>query len=178
MGQKEFILKMASIEKKELTEEGVLREAESNIIIAALMDILIGIAVYCNLLGLLKTIKLGEFFYTGSLTSNDYLSTTRGMKLISQEALEKISFNIIVVPFGIVIIGGVVIYYHCILSKKLKFLSLGEIIVGGKFNKYKEKIWENPHLINRSALYLICILSFLILTISFEGALGQVMFTL
>jgi len=172
MGQEEFILKMKSLEKKELTEEEVLREADSNIIVAAIIDILFGIAAYCNLLSLIKTLRLGELFYTGGLTSHRYISQTRGSKLISQEVIEKATFDIMVVPLGILIIGGAVVYYHCSLAKKANFSTLGEILVGTKVNKCKEKKWENPHFINRSGLYLICILSFLLSTIYFEGTLG------
>jgi len=172
MGQKELILKMQSLEKKELTKEEVLREADSNIIVAGLIDILFGIAAYCNLLSLIKTLRFGELFYTGSLTNDRYISEAMGIMNISQEVIEKITFDIMVVPLGILIIGGAAVYYHCSLAKKVKFLTPGEILVGTKVNNCIQKKWENPHWINRSGLYLICILSFLILTINFEGTLG------
>ncbi|WBW99359.1 hypothetical protein [Oceanirhabdus sp. W0125-5] len=165
MGQKDFVSKMMSIEKKELTQEDVLKEAGSNILVAGLIDILFGIAAYCNLLSLIKTLRFGELFYTGSLTAQRYISQTMGGRYISQEFIDKITFDIMVVPLGILIVGGVVVYYHCSLAKKVNFLTPGEILVGTKVNDYKEKNWENPHYTNRSGLYLICIMSFLVLTI-------------
>ncbi|WP_066497741.1 hypothetical protein [Abyssisolibacter fermentans] len=176
MSENRLLLILSSIKKKELTEEEFLREAESNGLVAGIVDILLGTVIYFSLLGLLKTLLFGELFYTGPLIDSSdyyckyYMSKIKGIEVTS-EIVEKVSFDITIIPLGVVIIIGLMIFYYCALSRKLKILTLGEILVGGKLNAHKYKVWENNHLVNRGGLYTVAILNLLILTYAFRGAL-------
>lgn len=54
----------------------------------------------------------------------------------------------------------VIIIYHSIYAEKISWLSPGEII-GGKSKLNSQKVWINPYGINRTGLFIICILSLL-----------------
>lgn len=60
------------------------------------------------------------------------------------------------------IILFLVIFYHIFLNRKVKFLSIGERMVG-KIWAGKEKIWANPYDKNRWFLFLLIIITLLFL---------------
>ncbi|WDV46341.1 hypothetical protein PV797_01275 [Clostridiaceae bacterium M8S5] len=169
-----LLTKLNSVKRRTLTKEEILKETDSNGLVACAVDILLGITIYCGLLSLLKTLLFGKLNFTGFIVNSckNYFEfyKIKGMHVTS-DIIEKVTFDIMIVPLGILLAIIVMFYYYYSLSKKLKFLTIGEILVGGNINTQKYKFWENQHLVNRGGLYTIVILNLLILMSTFRGTL-------
>ncbi|WDV48014.1 hypothetical protein PV797_10040 [Clostridiaceae bacterium M8S5] len=174
MGENRLLLGLCLNKRKKLTEEQFLREGESNGLVSAVVDALLGIVIYLGLLGLWRTLRLGHYSYTGVIQNSQNYSylkyyNIRGLDITSGMA-DKITLDITIAPLGITITVLLVFIYYSVLSSKSKFLSVGELLVGCRLNAVKYKIWENYHLVNRAGLYTVAILNLIVLLDLFKGS--------
>lgn len=159
MEDDKFVSKLSSIKKRELTEEEFLREANSNSVMAAFIDTLVGLLLFFNALAITKTTLFGNFTFTGYLINKrsfyifEYYSKLIPCLGVEPEVLDKLVFEITIIPLGILVMIILSFWYHCSLYRKTKFLSPGEMLIGTRVNCHKYKTYENPHLTNRGIVY-------------------------